>query len=255
MSASIDPRWLAAVLLLSVRLGLLIAFSPLLTTFAVPVRVRLMLVFGLALMLAPTALHSVDARALSMDGFVLAVGHEVVNGGALALGVSVAFGAFSVAGRLVDQQIGFGIGQMLDPLNGAQWPVISAAFGYLAVVLFFLGDLHHLLMRGLILSVEMSPPGTALSGVAAMPNWIVAAGAMFGVGFAMVLPVMLSLLMVELVLSVIARNLPQMNIFVLSLPIKTLVGISALVVWLPLAAGATQRAFNLLFDSWHGLIT
>lgn len=254
MSASINPYWLAAVLLLSIRFGLLMAFSPLLTTFAVPVRIRLALVFGLVLMLAPTTQHAIAPHTLALDGLVLAAGREALNGAALALGVSLAFGVFAVAGRLVDQQIGFGIGQMLDPLNGAQWPVVSAAFGYLAVLLFFLGDLHHLLMRGLVLSVEIAPPGTALSGLASMPNWIAAAGAMFSIGFAMVLPVVLSLLMVELVLSVIARNLPQMNIFVLSLPIKTLVGISVLALWLPLAAGATQRAFNLLFDTWRGLI-
>jgi len=247
----LDLSGLTNVLLLATRLGGLLLMTPPLGGAAIPPTVRVAFVFALAAMLAPLAPPL--PAPLELGSLLAAAIGEFALGATMALGVSLAFAMFSVAGRLLDVQIGFGIGQVLDPLTRQQLPVLSGAFNQLALVAFFVADAHHGLLRGLVLGIERFPPGTGWPLGQAIAPLMQQVSAMFSLGFAMVAPVVFCLVLVELGLGVVSRNLPQMNMFALGIPVKVVVGLAGLALWIGGSASVIARSHASIFKGWEAL--
>jgi flagellar biosynthetic protein FliR len=249
-----QPEWLLGAFLLWTRIGALFLLTPLLHAFAVPPTVRVLFTLGLALALAagvPVAAPvSMDAGSL----FVAAV-RELALGAAMGLAVMAAFAAVSMAGRLLDVQIGYAMAQVFDPATQRQATPLAAGFDRLAVVFFFVLDGPHALLRGIAFSLERFPLGKAWSpGAAAGPLLLHVAG-LFGLAFSLALPVVACLLLVELGLGVLARNLPQMNLFVVGAPLKIIVGLAALALWTAGAGDAMGRIYTSIYRTWDAMLT
>jgi len=251
-SAPASQGWWIATLFIAARLGALLLLAPPLSATFVPASVRVAIVLGLSVCLA--TLPTVHLPPSPSLGF-LAVGlaTEVALGATMALGVSLAFSAFAVGGRLLDVQIGFGMGQVFDPLTRQQLPVLSAAFNLLAIALFFATDAHHLLLRGFALSLDIMPVGGTWSIEHSAAPLIKQVAATFSLGFVMVAPVVVCLLLVELSLGVLSRNLPQMNMFALAIPIKVVVGVGTLTLFLPTLSNVTLRVNDSIFKAWEAM--
>ena len=248
-----SQAWLANVLLLATRLGGLLLTAPPLGAQAVPAAVRVALVFSLAALLTANLPVAAGVDLSNVGSFIVAALAEFALGATMALGITFAFAAFAVGARILDVQIGFGIGQVFDPVTRQQLPVLSGALGQLAVVLFFVTDAHVAVFRGLALSIERFPPGSGWPLDAAIAPVLHQASGMFTLGFAMVAPVVFCLALIDLGLGVLARNLPQMNMFVLGIPIKVAAGLAALALWLTASAGIVARINASIFSGWEAL--
>lgn len=214
-----DQGFVMAVFLLALRLSTMFLLTPILHAFSVPASARLLLVIGLAVGLA-LGIPATDTREMltmtSAELFTSCL-KELALGATLALTILTAFAAISMAGRLMDVQIGFGIAQVFDPVTQRQIPVLSSAFDKLGVIVFFMIDGHHALLRGIAYSLERFPLGRTWPVEAAAPFVIKQFAGLFGLGLALAAPVVVCLLMVELALGVVARNLPQMNTVLIGL--------------------------------------
>jgi flagellar biosynthetic protein FliR len=250
--AALGAPWVLAVLLLTVRIAALLLLTPVLHAVPVPLTVRLLLVIALACVVAMPFGAAQTPQAADAGDLLQAVLREAAIGATLGLGVLMAFAGFSLAGRLVDVQIGFGIAQVLDPLTRSQVPVLSAAFGLLAAVFFFLIDGHHALLRGIAYSVERFPVGRGAAPAAAAEPLLRGMAALFTLGFALAAPIVLGLLLVEFALGVVSRNLPQMNMLVMGIPVKVIAGLLALSVWAAGFGAPARRLYAGIYQAWNG---
>jgi flagellar biosynthesis protein FliR len=241
--------WMASALLLSLRLSVAVAMSPALSAYGVPVTVRLALVFALAaLALSSPAAPAPDPALLqSPQAFITAGATELLLGMLLGLGVHVVLAAFAVAGRILDVQIGFGIGSIFDPVTRASQNVMGSLMSLLGVTLFFVTDAHLALAGMLAGSLKLFPIGQLPSFADPMPV-VTAAGSMFSMGLALAAPVAIALVLTDLFVGIASRNMPQINVLVLSIPLKVLIAyfILALSVraWTPI----TERMFGIVGD-------
>jgi flagellar biosynthetic protein FliR len=244
--------WVTNVLLVSTRLAALLLMTPVLHAMPVPATVRLLIVLALSAALA-MPLAGATAQVHDLAELLEAFLRELAIGATLGLGVLMAFAGFSLAGRLVDVQIGFGMAQVFDPLTRTQVPVITSALGLAGVVFFFLVNGHHALLRGVAYSLGRFPAGQpwSLQDVAA-PVLQQAAG-LFTLGFALAAPVVLCLLLVEFALGVLARSLPQANVFLLGMPVKVVAGLLVLSFWAAGMGDVTSRIYGNLYATWTSL--
>jgi len=241
--------WLQATLLLSLRIGATFAMTPVFHSASLPATMRLLLVLGLSVALAGGLASPLPAFMHSGE-FVAAALSELALGATLGLGVLLAFGAFRTAGQLLDVQLGFGMAQMLDPVTQRPIPILTSAFEALAVLVFFLVDGHHALLRGIRYSVECFPIGASWplsSWTAPMLHQV---AGLFTLGFALAAPVVFCVLLVEAALGVIGRNLPQMNTFAVGASLKIAVGLVALSLWAPALGGLMTRSYAGIVDAW-----
>lgn len=241
--------WLATVLLFAVRIGVAIGVAPAWSSYGVPAAVRAVLVLALAV-LAGSALPAGAAPPVSLAApahLFEAVAAEVGVGALLGLGLRVALAAFALAGRLLDVQAGFAIGSLFDPVAQAGTNVLGALLGLLGVLLFFATDAHLAMARMVVESGRAFPPGR-WPDLADPARPLFAAGALFSLGLALAAPVTLALLATDLALGAAARNLPQLNLLMLGMPVRAAVGLFVLALSVPGWAPLVGRLFALSAD-------
>jgi flagellar biosynthetic protein FliR len=244
------PGWVTAVLLLAVRVAVLLMLTPILYAVSMPAMIRALVILGIACVVALPFSGTGVPAVHDVGGLLQAVLREAAIGATLGLGVLVAFAGFMLAGQLIDLQAGFGMAQVFDPATRTRVPIVSATFGLLAAVFFFVVDGHHALLRGLAFSVERFPIGRGWDGATAAEPLVRQLAGLFTLGFALAAPVVLGLLLVEFALGVLSRNLPQMNMLVLGLPVKILVALFALSVWAAGFAAPAGRLYAGIYQAW-----
>jgi flagellar biosynthetic protein FliR len=250
----LGTTWLATTLLLATRLGATLLMTPLLQAVPVPGSVRVVLVLGLSAAMALPLSAAAQWQPHSLGDLLQALLGEAALGATLGLGILLAFAGFSLAGRLLDVQIGFGVAQVFDPLTRTQVPILTSVIGLAGVLLLFLADGHHALLRGVAMSVERFPIGSAWPGQAAAGPVLRQASALFALGFSLAAPVVLCVFLVDFALGVVARNLPQINMLVLGVPAKIVVGLLALSFWAGAMGPAANRLQAGLFRGWSELL-
>jgi flagellar biosynthetic protein FliR len=255
MLVSLELPWILSVLLVSLRFGVVILLTPVFSLIGLPLKIRVVLVLALSATLVagmdPAATASVSAAPADL---LLGAAKELALGSMLAFGLLAGFGAFQLAGRILDIQLGFGVAGLIDPTTRTQAPLLGTVLNMAAVLTFFLIDGHHLLIRGLAYSLVEIPPGSSLRAIPA--DLVVAQfGAMFVFAALLAAPVMTVVLLVDIALAMMARTMPQMNVFIIGLPLKIFVGLLVLAIALGFLEPAFELVFKGLFENWHSLVT
>jgi len=251
MTLRIDMAWLTGTLLLAARVAAATMLAPVLGPTQIPAPVRVMISLALAAFLILAVPVSIPALA-SVTGLVIAMLGELLVGASLAFGFLVAYAATQIAGRTLDVQFGYGAAAVLSPTTQTPQPLLGTVFGMAAVAVFLGMDGHHVLIRALTLSTERYPPG-ALALNLDLVEHIRFSGAMFTFGLALAAPVMLMLLLADVALAVMARSMPQLNVFVLSFSVKIVLGLAGLALSVKLAGGVLTALFESTWRFWEAV--
>ncbi|MDD4503217.1 MAG: flagellar biosynthetic protein FliR, partial [Clostridiaceae bacterium] len=192
-----------------------------------PAYLKIGLAFFCSYILVPL-LGNVQVEYLNLLSFAVIVGKEFLVGVIIGFVSFLVFSALYVAGQIIDMQIGFGMVNVLDPTMNSQVPLIGN-FIYILTTLFFLAiDGHHVLLSALYKSYNILP----INGFAfteAMVNNITAIFAeIFVIGFKISIPVIAAALLTEVALGILSRTVPQMNVFVVVIPLKIGIGLLTL---------------------------
>ncbi|HHT01269.1 MAG TPA: flagellar type III secretion system protein FliR [Firmicutes bacterium] len=206
----------------------------------------LLLKAALGLLIAVLFWPFLPPTELSGWGLILAALSESVLGLALGYLVSLVFSAIQIAGQLLDVQMGLAMAGIFDPQNAFHTTLVGQFLSILGLLLFFLVDGHHVLLLGLQESFQLLPPGKMalglqLAGVAA--EFFCQA---FTLAVRVASPVIAVLVVADLALSLVARTVPQLNVFILGFPLKAGLGMIVLLAILPLLVTAFTGLFGQL---------
>lgn len=222
---------LARIGLLLLRPGMLVATAPAFGFgFAPPaVRLGVLLIISLSLMPVVPLPDSLNAASITVIAF-----RETLIGMAIAMSVRIVMAAAELAGHLAGFQLGFSYASLVDPLSGARNNMLAAFYGMVALFMFLAIDGHHEMLRALATSYEALPIG--VGGLGADLAMLVARvlGVIFIVGVQLAAPVVLVLVIVEVMLGVMARSMPSLNLMVSGAPVRLIVGMVALAATLQL---------------------
>ncbi len=236
-----------------VRIGALLMSMPIVGTKVVPARVRLVIAFLITLIVVPLLppLQSIPPLSLAI---VPVLFQEILLGVAIGFSLQVAFQVFVLGGQFVAMKMGLGFASMNDPANGVQTTVLSQ-FYLMLVTLMFVAVNGHLVLIELICASFKSLPvnqflfaQTDAYAVANMGGWLFASALLFS------LPVLTSLLVVNIAFGVMSRAAPQLNIFAVGFPFTLVVGM--FLVWIGLLSLSVhfEHVFAYAFDFVHELL-
>jgi flagellar biosynthesis protein FliR len=238
--------WGMGTLLVSIRISMLFLATPLFGGVPIPRTARIILILGLASALA----HNVTTPVLtSLPQLFLMCVHEAVIGGAIAAGLFIGFGVFHFGGRLLDMQIGFGVANLIDIASKNIAPLLGTLFSMTAVVVFFAIDGHLAMLRVVQFSIDKLPPGNGID-VLNIGALIAQFGTCFSFGFVIVAPVVACLFLIDSAVALMSRTMPQMNVFVMSMALKVLVGLGLLATIVPMAGNTMRHVFETIFSGW-----
>lgn len=249
---SLETHSLMAGLLLSIRLGMVLFMTPVLGASGIRAGIRV-----LALLAMTTCLTMGLSPAMAGDigttpALLVAMVNEAIWGGLMGFGLNTAFAAFLVGGRMLDLQMGFGVAMLFDPGTRSQMPLLGLLLQLTGIAAFLGVDGHHMVLRGLALSLRAAPLGVSPLGVA--PAVVLQQfGVMFILGMVLVSAAVFCVFLTDVGMSIIARVLPQANVFLLSIPVKIVAGLSVLALSAPLMGPVLSRIFESVFRYWGAL--
>lgn len=154
-----------------------------------------------------------------------------------------------IAGGFIDFQMGFAIANVIDPQTGAQSPIIGQFFYMFAILFLLVTDGHHLLINGMLHSYHAIPLDRLLSFSGNFAEFaIVTFNRIFLIAFQISLPLVGSLFLVDVALGIIARTVPQLNVFVVGLPLKITVSFSVLFFFMAIYIMLVKFLFQTMFE-------
>lgn len=162
------------------------------------------------------------------------------------------FSALYVAGGIIDVQMGFGIVNVIDPQNNSPVPLVGNFYYILSLLLFLTVNGHHVLISALIKSYEVLPLKNVIFGERLLESIVAFFVQMFVLGLKIALPVVSMVLVVDIALGIIARTVPQINVFIVGLPLKIAAGMVGMIIVMPLYVVALDVLFNGIY---HNLFT
>ena len=221
-------------LLVFARTGAMVMLLPAIGDAAVPGRVRLILALAVSVALAPTVTSAYPQTApASTLALGLLIAQEITAGILIGTMARIVMSALSVAGYLIASQTGLSYATTLDPTSaGQQGAVIGNFMSLLGVVLIFATNMHHLAIGAIAGSYHLIPPGTSLPTGDMAELTIRLVSGSFALGFQLAAPFLVFGFAVNAAFGVLARMMPQLQVFFVAMPINILVGFLLLVLLL-----------------------
>jgi flagellar biosynthetic protein FliR len=242
-------------ILMFVRVVTMLALLPIFGANQVPLQIKVAM--GLLL---TSALFSVQLAIglpvfpgeFSLVLFALLIVKEAMVGLAVGFASTFLFAAVNFAGRMVDTSMGFGFVEAADPMTGEMATVTGQLQLILFTILFLLFNGHYFMLITVQRSFEIIPLFTAVFPGGPMTEQISGMVAdIFILGLKLAAPIFVTLLLTEIALGILARTVPQMNIFFVGLPLKIFVGIGTLMIVLPMLASLFRRMTEgIIRDIW-----
>lgn len=224
---------LPAFLLVLVRLSTFFIVAPIFSHRTLPPQVKI----GLAVFISMIAFTTITTdKVIALDAlFFFLILKEAIVGIAIGFVAAMVLYIVQIAGTFIDFQMGFAIANVLDPQSGTQVSIIGS-FKYMFATLFLLSvNGHHMMIDGMIMSYQLVPIDSGLIlGNEKLIEFITGVFVkMFASAFQLALPVVGSLFLVDIALGLLARTVPQMNVFVIGMPLKVIVGLAIIIITLP----------------------
>lgn len=179
--------------------------------------------------------------------------NEVVTGLVLGYITSICFSTIQIAGQLIDMQMGFSMISMFDPNTGSIVSLLERLVYWISILLFFAVDGHHMLINAMVGSFDTVALGKSLLFNDTIMLVINAFIQFFALGLKIAIPIVLIILITDITMGLVARTVPQLNIMILGLPIKILVGLTCFSILLPVLFKELIQLFNIIPDIYKGI--
>ncbi len=212
------------------RVGAMLSLAPIWGSRAVPMRLRAMLAVALALLVTP--LHHVSLSQADFLPITIAIAKESGLGLAMGATLTILFASLQIAGQLIAQTSGLSLAESYDPSQDETVPVFSQLLDQIGLAIFMLLGGHRVALKAVLDSFAWMPPGKA----ELPPDLIMAMTEVLSkscaLGIQVAAPVMLAMLVSNLVLGLVSRALPQLNMMNMGLGINAILAVLVLSVTL-----------------------
>ena len=233
-------------LLIMFRTGALLMTVPVFGHISIPRILRVWLVLILSFLIFPSAV--VSEIQLPATGFHLAVVilTELAIGFAIGFTIVILFSAVQFAGHLIGLQMGLAVASIIDPMSAGQISIIGEFYYLLSLLVFLLINGHYFVIEALVRSFELIPISGGVFEAGLGEFIIELTGNLFVIAVKLSAPVIITLFIVNVVFGIVARTVPQMNVFVVGFPLGIGIGLIMIRFSLPFFKTVLIDAFKVL---------
>lgn len=226
------------------RVAGFISAIPVLMANQTPPQIKAGLAFLSTLILFPAMQPTIQPVAFGTITFFLLMVSEVLLGGMVGLIARMIFTAVEYGGTVIGYQMGFAAANVFDPQSERQLALISQFQNVFAILIFLAIDGHHIFFQVAVESYTLLPPGVFNISGEAIPYLLKLSTRIFFLGIQFSAPVLVVLLLSGLILGILARVFPQLNVFLLSFPLNIGISLTVIGLTLPLVATLLRREFD-----------
>ena len=235
------------IVFILIRISWIFITTPFLGSKALPVKTKIGFALILAFIIYPFLKDEILYLPDSLLIFSLVIFKELIIGFVIGFSLRLVFSGIQLAGQLVGFQMGFAIVNVFDPIAGGQVSIISKWQFLFAILIFLSLDIHHLLIYALMDSFFLIPICKVNFSSSLSKEILNMGGAVFTSAIKIGAPIIAILFFTSICLGLIARTVPQINIFIVGFPIKIAIGLIGLGISLP----AFYYILRLLLKAWY----
>ncbi len=242
-------------ILMFLRVSALIISSPIFGRKTMPNLIKVCLCLAITYVMFAANLNSPQPEYGNVVGYIVLCVKEMLFGLVLGFVMTLFFSLVQIAGQYIDMQMGFGMVNVLDVQSQTTVPISGDLLGIILTITFFGVNGHLKLIYILHNTFAQIPVGTVtlnpLVGMTAVEVFVLA----FMLAVHVALPMVMAGLLAEVALGFLTRAVPQINVFVVGIPIKVMLGLMMLVLVLPVYVGFTDVIFDRMFESIGTMMT
>jgi flagellar biosynthesis protein FliR len=242
--------------LILTRVSGLVMTAPIYGTTDIPMQVRALLGVVLAVLILPSQWNVSVAYPETILNYLVFLGSELVVGLSLGLGVVILFAGIEAAGQVMAQVSGLSIAEVFDPSQEQNVSVFSRLLFLVTLAIFVTIGGHRMVMAGLLDTFQSIPPGSAAMPESLAETFVTLVTQSFSLGIRAAAPLVAALLLSNLVLGLIGRTLPQLNILVIGFGLNSLLTFGALCLSIGAAAWVFEDqvapALEAVLEAWRG---
>ncbi|MBN2259001.1 MAG: flagellar biosynthetic protein FliR [Clostridiales bacterium] len=208
-----------------------------------------LLKIGFSLILSYIVFTSITTEIVVNDGifgYSIQIIFETLYGMAIGFSTFLIFAAIQMAGQMIDFSIGFAIGAVYDPVTENKVSIFGKIYYWMSIALFLAVDAHHYMLISLVRTYEILPVGHSAVNTGNGLEFIYIFTDSLKAAFQIALPLLMILFLTDIIMGMLARAVPQINVFILGLPMKVLIGITVLVVLMPAIASTLMPVIESL---------
>ncbi|MFC1886707.1 flagellar biosynthetic protein FliR [Thermodesulfobacteriota bacterium] len=219
--------------LIFLRVSAIIATAPLFDNRSIPIIFKAGLALSVSILLLP--ILDIDAVIFpsQITPFAIGVASEIMLGLIIGFSVKLIFSGIQLAGQFAGFQMGFAIVNVMDPMTSTQAPVISQFKYQIAMLIFLSINAHHWFLKAIVDSFRLVAPLSFQLNGSLVEHLMKISGNMFVIAVKVAAPIIAALLLTTVALGMIARTVPQMNIFIVAMPLKIIIGLIFFCITLP----------------------
>lgn len=237
---------LQAFMVIFFRVSAILFAAPVFDSRNIPLLFKVGLAISVSLLLYPMVHLDTTTALTNIVSFAFWVGAEIAVGVVIGMSVKMFFTGIQLAGQFAGFQMGLAIANVMDPATSAQLPILAQFKNLFAVLIFLVTNAHHWFFRALVESFTLVPPfqiqvhDNLFAAVMAM------AANIFIIAVKIGAPVMGAMLITSVAFGLLARTVPQMNVFIVAMPVKIILGLIFLSISLPYIAAFLGDRFTYL---------
>ncbi|QCX32338.1 flagellar biosynthesis protein FlhB [Caloramator sp. E03] len=220
-------------LLSTVRIVSMLVSSPIFSVRQIPALLKVGLSLSIGLIISPTINSTEFYIPHTLTELVISVAIEIFIGVLIGYVATLIFNAVRVSAQLMDFTIGFSMSQYYDPSTAGNSTPLERFFNWFAIIIFLTFNFHHIIISAIIKSFEVVPIGKSVINLNYFPVLISIFSKSFYIAMQLAAPIVIVIFITDFTLGLLSRTVPQLNIFMLSLPAKILVGITVISAILP----------------------
>lgn len=221
---------------------------------------RMSLSFLISVIVTPVIDITPEFKQLIETRYLTLILEQLFMGFLIGFAMQMLFGAFQMAGEFFSVQMGFGVSEVFDPMSQSSLPLMGTVKNLMALLVFFISGSHMWLLQGVVYSYEKIPylsleflqASKIHEGI--LEFLVLLSSGMFIIALKIALPVMGTLFLTSLVLGILSKAAPQMNILMLGFPLKILIGFIILVLVSPVFIQIISAQFDVFFNHLDGVI-
>lgn len=196
-----------------------------------------------------SVVNSIDNNFLLMFYCV----NEVMTGIILAMIVNICFDFIKFAGAWMDTHIGLSMINLFDASSQSTSTLLSNIFHWIGIMVFFLIDGHYMLIKSLIESFQVVSLGTTIIYQETINQVFLSISQYFIIGLKIAIPIVLIIIIADVCMGLVSRSVPQLNVMILGMPLKILVGFLCIIIAMPILVKFIISAFNLIPEIFRGI--
>jgi flagellar biosynthetic protein FliR len=248
---NIDPGQLFMAFM---RVSGFVFAAPVLGSPMIPRLVKVWYSLLIAMVMVPAVKSATNLPPLETVTFFVLAGREVMLGILMGMICSLFIHGVEFGGHLVGLQMGFAASTLFDPLSRTQAAVIGRFQGLLALTLFLILNGHHAMLQSLAVSYRVIPPSLSGFNAGAGRDLIALSGSVFTIAVRTAIPALIAMLLTQIGVGMLAKTMPQMNVFVIGFPVKIALGLFIIGVSMPYFTYVLTRSISQTEIGLDGLL-